>query len=763
HRYSDYQEVKVQEQAQKLSVGSIPRSMVVLLQDDLVDSCKAGDDVVIVGELLRRWKPVFEGVRCDVQVTLKANSVIVQSGLDQGTSQVSEELRQEFVDLWKANAHRPLAVRNHIVASVCPQIFGLFTVKLAILLTLIGGVTETDPRGMRRRGTPHLLVVGDPGCGKSQFLRFAAKLSPRSVLTTGVGTTSAGLTCSAVKDGGEWMLEAGALVLADRGLCCIDEFSAIREHDRATIHEAMEQQTLSVAKAGLVCKLNARTTVFAVTNTKGAYDTSEDMTVNTAIGSPLLSRFDLVLLLLDTKNKHWDKVVSTFVLRAAIGPSAPQLPPSKKKKLALAAAGGSTRDCAKEGNGAVAGEGEREDGPVSSKPWGTEKLQKYLCYVRDTFTSVRLTGDAEKVVSKYYRAQRSADNRSAARTTVRLLESLIRLAQAHARLMCRTEVTLQDAVVSVICVETSLHSTAKLGMDSVLHSDFPPNPDGEFQIQQGLILDRLGLSHLHRPRQPTSPHHASWGGLGGADGVSEASRSPAGSCSGGAGGSNVQAVPGRRQWAAREAESLRRSRGTFPRAGTGADTRHSQLPRTQPMISHHRRRGGGDDNSTGSPTEGGVYATIADSETRRGGGKGDAASGATVANAHASLFGNTPAGGDDTMRVTGTQMKILGVHSGVGSRDAREQRVEGDREGGGGGGGEEAFGTRSQGASEGGKRWQGFDSIHGSASKGRRRKSLEGEGEGEGSGWGDVLFMSQRPITPPPAAPAPASSPSHPA
>ncbi|CAB1103664.1 unnamed protein product [Ectocarpus sp. CCAP 1310/34] len=182
HKYSDYQE----EQAQKLSVGSIPRSMVILLQDDLVDSCKAGDDVVSK-----------RGRGRGVSSTLK----VMRGWRARLRAVVSEELRQEFVELWEANAHRPLAVRNHVIASVCPQVFGLFTVKLAILLTLIGGVTETDPRGMRRRGTPHLLVVGDPGCGKSQFLRFAAKLSPRSVLTTGVGTTSAGLTCSAVKVG----------------------------------------------------------------------------------------------------------------------------------------------------------------------------------------------------------------------------------------------------------------------------------------------------------------------------------------------------------------------------------------------------------------------------------------------------------------------------------------------------------------------------------------------------------------------------------
>ncbi|KAK9943255.1 hypothetical protein M0R45_008869 [Rubus argutus] len=449
----DYQEIKIQESTHVLSVGAIPRSIPVILKDDLVDIVKAGDDIIVTGILTAKWSPDLKDVRCDLDPVLVANCVRRTNEL-KSEIDIPDDVITKFKQFWSDFKDTPLKGRNAILQGICPQVFGLFTVKLAVALTLIGGVQHVDASGTKVRGESHLLLVGDPGTGKSQFLKFAAKLSNRSVITTGLGSTSAGLTVTAVKDGGEWMLEAGALVLADGGLCCIDEFDSMREHDRATIHEAMEQQTISVAKAGLVTTLSTKTIVFGATNPKGQYDPDQSLSVNTALSGPLLSRFDIVLVLLDTKNPEWDGVVSAHILA----------------------------------------EGEPDKGKHDedlADIWPFPMLRRYIHFVKGYFKPV-LTKEAEIVISSYYQLQRKSATDNAARTTVRMLESLIRLAQAHARLMFRNEVTRLDAITAILCIESSMTTSAIVdSVGNALHSNFMENPDMEYAKQERLILEEL--------------------------------------------------------------------------------------------------------------------------------------------------------------------------------------------------------------------------------------------------------------------------------
>ncbi|CAI0401926.1 unnamed protein product [Linum tenue] len=448
----DYQEIKIQESTQVLGVGVIPRSISVILMDDLVDVVKAGGDVIVTGLLTAKWSPDLKDVRSNLDPVLIANNVRRTNELKSDID-IPNDIMMTFKQFWSDFKDAPLKGRNTILRGVCPQVFGLFTVKLAVALTLIGGVQHVDASGTKIRGESHLLLVGDPGTGKSQFLKFAAKLSNRSVITTGLGSTSAGLTVTAVKDGGEWMLEAGALVLADGGLCCIDEFDSMREHDRATIHEAMEQQTISVAKAGLVTTLSTRTIVFGATNPKGQYDRDQSLSVNTALSGPLLSRFDIVLVLLDTKNPEWDEVVSSHILA--------------EEKLKT-----------------------HED---SDSIWTLAMLRKYINFVKGYFKPL-LTTEAEEVISSYFQLQRRSATDNAARTTIRMLESLIRLAQAHARLMFRNEVTRLDAIMAILCMESSMTTSAIVdSFGNALHSNFTENPDEEYTKQEKIILEKLGL------------------------------------------------------------------------------------------------------------------------------------------------------------------------------------------------------------------------------------------------------------------------------
>lgn len=326
-QWVDYQEIKAQETFQTIKPGCIPKTIWIILQSTLVDSCKPGDDVIVSGVLIKRWRKMNPNGRPEISLSIMANQITIKNKEnlagnskdigDQAMISSEEEMEINWLEC-QGNFSQESSLRNQIIQSICPQIYEKFEIKLAILLTIIGGVTKTLSN-TRVRGQCHLLLLGEPGTGKSQMLKFAQGLSPRAIFTNGIGSSSAGLTLSFIREvGGEWMVEAGALVLSDQGICCIDEFNLIKSTDFVAIHEAMEQQTISAAKAGLTIKVNARTTIIAACNpiiNGQKYDPNRGIVENSGLTSPLISRFDLVFVMVDQVEPALDMSNCDFILQ----------------------------------------------------------------------------------------------------------------------------------------------------------------------------------------------------------------------------------------------------------------------------------------------------------------------------------------------------------------------------------------------------------------------------------------------------------------
>ncbi|KAL4423819.1 hypothetical protein ABPG75_001120 [Micractinium tetrahymenae] len=471
--FTNWQEVRIQEQEQSSS-GS-PRALTVLLLDDLVDAgVQVGDEVEVSGVVIRQFGPMIPGMRCQVGLALQATDLSIANERKADVD-VTLEAAQMFSQFWQAHAACPLLGRNKIVASICPELHGLFHVKLATLLMLIGGVERQDGSGTHIRGEVHMLLVGDPGTGKSQFQKYVSKLASRAVITNGRATTSAGLTASAVQDSGGWTLEAGALVLADGGVCLIDEFDGIPEKDRASIHEAMEQQTTSVAKAGMMVTLHTRAAVFATCNPgrNQRYNPRLPLSAQLNISGPLLSRFDIIILLLDQLSPEWDEVVATHILD------------THHRR------GGGSSGAASIGRRQQQQQQRQQEAADDAEGWPLASLRQYIKWAKTAFNPT-LSDDAQELLSGYYQLRRQHEARQGSRTTVRMLESLVRVAQAHARLMARPQVTQQDAVVAVWLAElssTDSQSGSVLG-DIPLGSGgtFPDDPDADYAVLQQQVV-----------------------------------------------------------------------------------------------------------------------------------------------------------------------------------------------------------------------------------------------------------------------------------
>lgn len=459
--YRDHQKISVQEMPELAPAGQLPRSVDVVLDDDLVDLTKPGDRVQIVGV----YRALGGGANnlAQFKTVILANAVYPLHARSTGVA-ANEKLTDQDV----RNINK-MAKEKHIfdtlAQSLAPSIYGLDHIKQAVLLMLFGGLEKNLDNGTHLRGDINILMVGDPSTAKSQMLRFVLNTAALAIATTGRGSSGVGLTAAVTsdKETGERRLEAGAMVLADRGVVCIDEFDKMSDIDRVAIHEVMEQQTVTIAKAGIHTSLNARCSVIAAANPVfGQYDVHKDPHKNIALPDSLLSRFDLLFVVTDDVNQVKDRTISEHVLRMHrfILPGLAEGEPVREKTTISLAAGTDNTSVEEEMeqpvfekfnsllHAGVAGRATRGGSPtILSIPF----LKKYIQYAKQRIKPV-LTKKSSEYIVMTYSALRNSDpagsHKRTAPVTARTLETLIRLATAHAKVRLSKTIEVKDAKVA---------------------------------------------------------------------------------------------------------------------------------------------------------------------------------------------------------------------------------------------------------------------------------------------------------------------------
>ena len=411
--FIDSQELRIQEPLEEMPPGQIPRQIAVkVTTSDIIGTARPGDHVTVNG--IVRVEPAGRDSRTYIMY-LEANNI--------ETRHVEEELKldEEEEKEIRRIAEDPNIIEK-IVESIAPSIHGHEEIKMAIMCLLFGGVSK-DYGDIKVRGDPNILLIGDPGTAKSQLLLAAARLAPRGIYTSGRGTSTAGLTAAVIFEEGGASLEAGALVLADRGVACIDELEKMRPEDRSSIHEALEQRTVSIAKGGIVARLNARCGVLAAANPAfGRYDDYKTAAENINLPSTLLSRFDLIFVLKDRPSEDKDASLAMHILNLHQRGREGFKPPIERRLL-----------------------------------------RKYIAYARRN-CNPKMTNEAKEKLFDFYLEMRksSGGENSPIAITPRQLESLIRLSEAFARAALKKEVTEKEAEMAIQLMKSSIR---QVGID----------------------------------------------------------------------------------------------------------------------------------------------------------------------------------------------------------------------------------------------------------------------------------------------------------